>query len=155
MQNNTRKALRKDIPAIKKILNTIELFPAEMLENMISDYLNNSESEELWFVFEENNQAIGFGYCAPEKLTNGTFNLYAIGVQGDIQSKGIGSKMMSYLEKELADNGARVLIVETSSTEDFKLTRRFYEKLDYTKEAVIRDFWDEGDDKVIFRKKIN
>jgi ribosomal protein S18 acetylase RimI-like enzyme len=63
--------------------------------------------------------------------------------------------MMQYLEDELKKEGHRVLIVETSGTADFELTRRFYEKLDYSKEAVIRDFWSEGDDKIIYWKKLS
>ncbi|MBK6785246.1 MAG: hypothetical protein IPG79_16975 [Saprospiraceae bacterium] len=47
------------------------------------------------------------------------------------------------------------MIVDTSGTDDFRLTRNFYEKLGYNKEAVIRDFWKEGDDKVIYWKKLN
>ncbi|MEL6842860.1 MAG: GNAT family N-acetyltransferase, partial [Bacteroidota bacterium] len=71
------------------------------------------------------------------------------------QGKGIGSKMMAFLENHLRSQGKRILIVETSGTEDFELTRKFYLKLGYQQEAVIRDFWEEGDDKVIFWKKLN
>ena len=98
---------------------------------------------------------ISIGFCAPEKLTEGTYNLYAIGVRSDIQSKGTGSRMMAFIENHLKANGHRILIVDTSGTKDFELTRKFYEKLGYNKEAVIRDFWKEGDDKVIFWKKLN
>lgn len=150
-----RKVRKNDIQYLKDVLNSIELFPSEMLEDLISDFFNNPETEEIWFTATENQIPISIGYCAPEKLTEGTFNLYAIGVKRDIQGKGIGRTMMKYLEEELKKKGHRILIVETSGTADFKLTRAFYENLDYSKEAVIRDFWKEGDDKVIYRKKIN
>ena len=55
----------------------------------------------------------------------------------------------------LQQQGARILIVDTSGADNFQLTRQFYENLNYTKEAVIRDFWEEGDDKVVFWKKLN
>ena len=47
------------------------------------------------------------------------------------------------------------MIVETSGADEFRLTRKFYENLNYHKEATIRDFWSEGDDKVIYWKKLN
>ena len=143
-----------DIPALKQVLDTIELFPSEMLDDLIADYLNNPASEEIWFTETDNENPISIGYCAPEKLTEGTYNLYAIGVRSDIQSKGTGSRMMNFIENHLKENGQRILIVDTSGTDEFKLTRAFYEKLDYRKEAVIRDFWNEGDDKVIYWKKL-
>ena len=154
MNLSIRKVLKEDLNHLKKVLDSIELFPSEILEDMISDYFNNPDTQDIWFTAIENNIPISIGYCAPEKLTEGTFNLYAIGVKKDIQGNGIGGKMMAYLEKYLQEKGNRILIVETSGTDDFQLTRKFYENLNYTKEAILRDFWSDGDDKVIYWKKI-
>jgi len=144
----------QDIPALKLVLNSIKLFPSEMLDDMISDYLINPESEDIWFTATENNIPISVGFCAPEKLTAGTYNLYAIGVKSDIHSKGIGSQMMNFIENYLRNRNHRLLVVDTSGKDEFKLTREFYQKLNYTQEAVIHDFWDEGDDKIVFCKKL-
>lgn len=155
MEINIRGIQKADLPALKEVLNSIELFPAEMLEDMSADYLNNPQSEDIWFTALTDDKPIALAYCAPEKLTEGTYNLYAIGVKSDLQSNGIGAKMMSYLEDLLITNGQRLLIVDTSGTTDFSKTRKFYEDLNYEKEAVIRDFWAEGDDKVTYRKKLS
>ncbi len=153
--NQIRSITQSDLPDLKKVLDSIELFPSEMLDEMISDNFNNAETEEIWFTATENDTPIAIGFCAPEQLTEGTYNLYAIGVKSDMQGKGIGSEMMTYLENLLREKGHRILIVDTSGTEAFAMTRRFYEKLNYHQEAVIRDFWKEGDDKVTFWKKLN
>jgi ribosomal protein S18 acetylase RimI-like enzyme len=152
--NEIRKVVRPDTEGLKNVLNTIELFPSEMLDDMILDYFDNPQSEEVWFTSIQDKKPISIGYCAPEKLTDGTYNLYAIGVQNDLQGKGIGKKMMTFIEDYLKNRGCRVLIVETSSMPEFESTREFYGKIGYSKEAVIRDFWKEGDDKVIFWKKL-
>ena len=153
--NEVRSVVKSDLPALKEVLDTIDLFPSDMLADMIADYFDNPDSEDLWFTTTENGKPMAIGYCAPEKLTDGTYNLYAIGVRGDIQGKGIGRKMMRYIEHQLTVKGQRILIVETSGKDEFEKTRTFYENLDYTKEAVIRDFWEEGDDKVVYWKKLN
>lgn len=144
-----------DISDLKEVLASIDLFPPEILDEMISDYLNNPHSKDIWFTSVENGVPISIGYCAPEKLTEGTFNLYAIGVRNDFQARGIGSRMMAFIENHLRKMGQRIIIVDTSGTDDFKLTRMFYEKLGYTQEAVIRDFWSEGDNKVVYWKRLN
>jgi len=151
---NIRAAKAEDIPAIKEVLDTIELFPSEYLEDMMSDYLNNPETEDIWFTATEDDKPISLAYCAPEKFTEGTFNLYAIGVKKDCQGKGLGGKMMDYLEQELKSAGQRVLIVETSSSPDLALTREFYPKQGYKQVAVLPDFWKEGEDKVVYCKKL-
>jgi len=152
--NNIRKVVKDDIKGLKEVLNSIDLFPAEMLDDMIADYFENTETGDIWFTAIQDEKPVAIGYCVSEKLTEGTYNLYAIGIRSDLQGKGIGGAMMNYIEEELKSQGQRILIVETSGTEDFRLTRKFYENLNYTKEAVIRDFWSEGDDKVIFWKKL-
>lgn len=144
-----------DISALKGVLDTIDLFPSELLEDMMSDYLENPESTDIWFTELAGDVPISIGYCAPEKLTDGTFNLYALGVKSDIQAKGTGERMMNFIETYLKTRGSRVLIVDTSGTDAFASSRAFYEKLGYHKEAVIRDFWEDGDDKVVYWKKLN
>ncbi len=153
--NKIRLIKKSDIPELKNILETIDLFPSELLDDMISDYLNQPESGDIWFTETESNKPISIAYCAPEKLTAGTYNLYAIGVRNDIQSAGTGSRMMSFIENHLQELGKRILIIDTSGTENYRSTREFYEKLGYTKEAVIRDFWEDGDDKVIYWKRLS
>ncbi|MEM9835405.1 MAG: N-acetyltransferase [Bacteroidota bacterium] len=154
MPTTIRPIVKEDMDALKNVLGTIELFPPEMLDNMTADYFNQPDSQDIWFAAVQENKPVALAFCAPEKLTEGTFNLYAIGVERAQQSKGIGQQMMHYLEERLRNEGQRILIVETSGTADFGSTRNFYEKLGYTKEATIRDFWAEGDDKVIYWKKL-
>ena len=68
--------------------------------------------------------------------------------------EGVKESYRRYLENQLREAGHRVLIVETSTDPDFELTREFYLKCGYVQEAVIRDFWKEGEGKVIFWKKL-
>jgi len=149
-----RKVIKSDLADLKEVLNTIELFPAEMLEDMISNYFNHPETADIWFTATQDEKPIAIGFCAPEKMTEGTYNLYAIGIKKDLQGQGIGGAMMTYIEDDLKSKGHRILLVETSGSADFELTRAFYLKKGYTKEATIRDFWQAGEDKVIFWKKL-
>ena len=154
MSELIRKVKKEDIPALKAVLDSSELFPSTLLDDMISDYLTNEATTDIWFTTVCQGSPVSIGYCAPETLTDGTYNLYAIAVRKDYQGKGLGKKMMAYIEHLLREQGQRLLIVETSGTADFALTREFYIKCDYIQQAVIPEFYAEGDDKVVFWKKL-
>jgi ribosomal protein S18 acetylase RimI-like enzyme len=99
-----KKASIKDIHGIKEVLDSSQLFPSEYLDDMMAEFLTNAETDDIWFVAEENNDTVGFGYCVPEKLTNGTYNLLAIAVKSDLQGKGIGKQMMYFIETLLEES---------------------------------------------------
>ncbi|GGG06740.1 GNAT family N-acetyltransferase [Dokdonia pacifica] len=154
MHTEIRTIKKEDLHDLKVVLDSSELFPSELLEDMIYDYFNNPSSTDIWFTTLYNDTPIAIGYCAPERLTEGTYNLYAIAVHKEHQGKGIGKKMMRYIENLLQNQGHRILIVETSGKPDFKLTRSFYDQCNYIQQAIIPEFYDKDDDKVIFWKKL-
>ena len=149
-----RKVAKEDLEGLKTVIKSSGLFPPEYLEEMSSDYFENPETEDIWLTAVEGEKRLAIAYCAPEKFTEGTYNLYAIGVLQESQGQGIGGKVMAYLENYLRNGQGRLLIVETSGSEQFNLTRKFYANLGYNHEATIREFWQEGEDKVIFWKKL-
>ena len=148
-----RPAEIRDIPAIKSIADATGLFPSDMVDDMIAGYFDGSK-RDIWFVCGPESDAVAFGFCEPERMTDGTWNLLAIGVHPDSQGAGIGTAMLGYLEHRLADQGERVLLVETMGIPDFERTRSFYRKIGYTEEARIREFYEAGADKIVYWKHL-
>jgi ribosomal protein S18 acetylase RimI-like enzyme len=148
-----RPAEKRDVPDIKAIADATGLFPSEMLGDMISGYFDGSKTD-IWFVYVLGDHPVSFGFCEPERMTQGTWNLLAIGVQPDHQGTGIGAAMMAYLEGRLAEQGQRVLIVETMGTPELARARAFYRKNGYAEEARIREFYEAGADKVVYWKHL-
>ncbi|CAH1001498.1 hypothetical protein LEM8419_02401 [Neolewinella maritima] len=87
-------------------------------------------------------------------MTEGTYNIYLIAVHPSMQGRGIGSRLMTYVENALRQTGQRILLVETSGLAVFARTRSLSHKLAYTEEARIREFYAAGEDKVVFWKKL-
>ena len=150
---NVRLADHKDVGAIRVIAELTELFPPEMLDGMMHDYLLQ-KSRDIWFVGALTDEVIAFGYCEPERMTSGTWNLLAIGVLPSRQGQGFGAQMMNYLEALLTASGERVLLVETMGTPELAATRAFYRKVGYEEQARVREFYEAGADKVIFWKHL-
>ena len=148
-----RPVAAQDGPQIARIVAATGLFPEEMLPEMIAGYLDGSK-RDIWFVCCSGEELVAFGFCEPERMTEGTWNLLAIAVQPARQGEGIGGAMLRDLEERLAKQGERILLVETMGTPEFEATRAFYRKNGFTEEARIREFYEAGADKVVFWKHL-
>ena len=139
------------------LAESIGLFqPQELKEfgSMISEHLEGEDTDHCWLVDDE--QAIlGAAYYAPEPFSERVWNLYFMGVNPSHQGQGRGSNLLKAVEQRLTEQGERLLLIETSGVGSFEATRAFYRKNGYDEEARIRDFYQPGDDKVIFRKVLN
>ncbi len=149
--SHIRAVTSEDLPALKVVIDANDLFPSDMLDEMISDYLTNKDSNDYWFTYDDG-QPVAIGYCAPERMTHRTWNLYLIAVHPDYQKSGRGASMLRHIEQRLAELGERILLVETSGLQSFEGTREFYLKCGYNQEARIREFYQAGEDKIVFRK---
>lgn len=99
-------------------------------------------------------EVVGFAYYAPTPMTDRTWHLYWIFVRKDGQAKGLGTELLRHAEDDAARAGGRLFLIETSSLPSYEPTRRFYLKHGYEPAAAVRDFYADGDDQVIFRKRL-
>lgn len=104
--------------------------------------------------YEEGGRILGFAYFAPAAMTDRTWYLYWIAVSKQTQARGIGGKLLEFVEKEIRRQQGRILLIETSSLEHYDLTRRFYAKHHYDEVARLPDFYADGDHMVVFRKRL-
>lgn len=99
-------------------------------------------------------QLVGYACFGATPATEHTFDLYWIAVHPVAQRSGAGGALMSEVERRLQQRRARLLVVETSSRDDYAPTRRFYQKRGYEQAAQLRDFYARGDDRVVLTKHL-
>jgi ribosomal protein S18 acetylase RimI-like enzyme len=96
----------------------------------------------------------GYACYGPTPLTEGVFDLYWIAVDPEAQGHGIGRQLVEYVESDICSRGGRMLLIETSSRDEYAATIAFYERTNYDLAARIRNFYRVGDDKLIFLKEL-
>ncbi len=99
-------------------------------------------------------QLIGYACWGPTPGTEATYDLYWIVVDRERQRTGIGSQLLGAVEQRLTTHDARLIVVETSSRDDYQPTRAFYEARGYTRAATIPGYYAPGDDLVVFTKDL-
>jgi ribosomal protein S18 acetylase RimI-like enzyme len=90
----------------------------------------------------------------PTPCTLGTYDLYWMAVDPTLHGAGIGSALLTAMERRLA-SVARLVIVETAGRADYAPTRAFYEARGYRAVSRIPDFYAPGDDQVVYVKYLS
>ena len=102
----------------------------------------------------ENDQLVGYVCFGATPSTDRTYDLYWIAVHPEAQRLGVGAALMFEVERQLWQRKARLVVIETSSRDDYAPTRRFYHKRGYQETARLRDFYAPGDDRVVLTKRV-
>ena len=132
------------------VFKPIEL---DALREVLGDYHAGADGH-LGVTFESGGRPVGFAYFAPTAMTDNTWHLYWIFVDKTTQARGTGAKLMAHVEAAIAAAGGRLLVIETSGLPSYDLTRKFYRKLGYGEAGTVKDFYADGDDQVIYRKRL-
>jgi GNAT superfamily N-acetyltransferase len=154
-----RPTIPADTSALVDLARDTGVFkPMEIvaLKEVLDDYheYNRDEGHQA-VTYEQDGQPIGFAYYAAAQMADRTWYLYWIAVSKKIQAKGIGGALLKHVEEDIRwSKKGRILLIETSSLPHYDLTRRFYKKCNYDQVAVLPDYYADGDDMVIFRKRM-
>lgn len=150
-----RTTIRSDEAAVLNMLQTSGQFDEHGLDHVkktLEAYFDGDDAA-LWFTADDGGP-VGIAYCAPEPMTNGTWNLLLLWIRRDREGHGHGLELINCIEHKLAELSARKLIVETSGLAEFQKARAFYSRAGFLKEATIKSFFDVGDDKVVYTKTV-
>jgi len=103
--------------------------------------------------FSREGQLIGYVCYGATPGTDRVYDLYWIATHPDFQGSGAGTRLMDEVERRLREREARLLVIETSSRDEYAGTRHFYEIRGYGRAASIADFYAPGDHRVIYAKR--
>jgi ribosomal protein S18 acetylase RimI-like enzyme len=96
----------------------------------------------------------GFACYGHISLTAAAYDLYWLGVDSQQHGRGIGGKLLAEVERDVASEGGRLVVAETSGTAAYTAARNFYIKQGYYEAGRIDDFYAAGDAKVIYVKRV-
>ncbi len=151
-----RKLTKEDRPALESMLKDTVEFQKEEKEvalELIDEALLNEEHDYYTiFVYEKDEDILGYYCIGRRSLTDGVFDLYWIVVDSDSQNMGIGKELLEHAEEFVENQKGRWLLIETSSQEKYLKTRNFYLRNYFTQVAEIKDFYSVGDNLVIYGK---
>jgi len=151
-----KNVMLSDVASVKRIIHSTGFFSedeVEMAGELVETYLAQGKKSGYRFLFlEEEDRIIGFACYGEISCTRHRYDLYWIAVDPEEQGKGLGRKILEEVESEIKGLGGQKVYIETSSRRQYLPTRQFYRARGYQEEAQLRDFYNWGDNKVIFSK---
>jgi ribosomal protein S18 acetylase RimI-like enzyme len=148
----------RDIQRVLEIVESTGFFydhEVEIAVELISERLAHGESTGYYFIFAEVDGVIAAYSCfGPIPMSKTSFDLYWIVTHNDFRGKGIGKKLLEETCNLCRSMGGKILIAETSGQDHYLPTRAFYDSNKFLLEARLKDFYDSGDDKLFYTKRI-
>ena len=151
--------LSSDIENIRRIVRSTDFFSRQersIAVELAEERLTKGISSGYHFLFAEGEgTVIGYTCFGPIPGTKDSYDLYWIAVRNDHRGFGLGKAIIGKTEQKIGALGGKNIYVETSSRHQYKPTQAFYSKCGYKKEAVLKDFYSLGDDKIIYVKTLS
>lgn len=124
-------------------------------EELLTSFLEQSLTSgyHVWIALEKG-KSVRRGYVCfgPTPLTEGTWDIYWIVVDSACRGAGIGTALLRHAEQEIQKAGGRMILIETSSKDEYRSTHRFYAGMGYRRIGFIPDFYTPGDGKITLQK---
>ncbi len=149
--------VEQDVTRIREIVESSGFFydfETDVAVELVEERLAEGESSGYRFVFAEvNDVTVAYSCFGHVEMTKSCFDLYWIATHHDFRGKGIGKELLEETSRQAKKRGCTMMIAETSGREKYAPTRAFYDSAGYALEATIRDYYDKGDDKLIYIKR--
>ena len=125
----------------------IELIDDAIAKQAASDYIVE--------ILEDDSGRVQAYVCfGKTPLTESTFDFYWMVIDSQYQRRGMGFLLFQHVEERVRTLGGKLLMCETSSLDGYERVIRLYEKLGYSFVARIKNFYRDGDDKLIYMKEL-
>jgi ribosomal protein S18 acetylase RimI-like enzyme len=147
-----------DCASVRTIIESSGFFSAaevDIAEELVVERLQRGEASGYLFIFAEQDGRVGGYICYGEiPCTIGSYDLYWIAVHDRRRRSGIGRLLIERMEADLRERRGRLVFLDTSGRDQYAPTWRFYESTGFSLIARIPDFYNTGDDKLIFGKRL-
>jgi GNAT superfamily N-acetyltransferase len=152
------EVMPSDPSAVEEIVMSSGFFRPDEVPvavELVAEGLEKGRESGYDFVFVEvDGRTVAYACFGLIPCTLFSYDLYWIATHEDYRGQGIGKILLREVEKAVAAAGGKSIYVETSYLPKYEPTRAFYLKNNYIEKARFEDFYDDGDDKVVYVKKL-
>jgi ribosomal protein S18 acetylase RimI-like enzyme len=142
-----------DPAAIEALVTATGVFSAEEIRTaaeLAETTLDGSETYR-WLIAEQDGGVVGYTCFDRVPLSKVSFDLYWIAVLPERRGTGLALELMQRTASFIKSKRGTQVFAETSSLAAYAPARAFYRKAGFEEAARFPDFYEAGDDKVVYR----
>lgn len=152
------EVITSDLIAVEKIVSSSGFFRPDEVPvavDLVTERLEKGAESGYEFVIADvDGLTAAYACFGLIPCTLYSYDLYWIATHEDYRGQGLGKIVLREVEKAITALGGKTIYVETSSLPNYEPTRAFYLKNNYIEKTRFEDFYNDGDDKVIYIKKL-
>jgi GNAT superfamily N-acetyltransferase len=152
-------SLPTDLPAILEAARSVGVFTAEevaTVDELFQGYLRDAQASGYNFLScKDGDEVLGFACWGPTALSKGATDLYWICTAQNAQSRGVAAALFQTVAAAAASIGRWLIVIWTSSREEYAPARNFYLRMGCVLQTRIIDFYDHGEDLCVFVRRLN
>jgi len=154
-----RPLVQEDRSRIRRLVSQRGTFTTQEIKvamELVDDALRHGEKSDYRILCALEGPRVLAGYICFGliPMTENCYDLYWLVVDKKYARQGVGGKLLQEMEKLVAGKRGRHIYVETSSTPGYEAARAFYVKHGYRPVCRLKDFYRQGDHKMIFMKEV-
>lgn len=148
----------EDRPAILAAARSVGVFNAEEVETvneLFDGYVRDPQASGYNFLScKDGEELLGFACWGPTALSHGATDLYWICTAQNAHGRGVASALFRAVEDAVRQLGRWLIVIWTSSREEYAPARQFYLRLGCVLQTQITDFYDHGEDLCVFVRRV-
>jgi ribosomal protein S18 acetylase RimI-like enzyme len=154
-----RLLARKDKAGLLSLLIKTKAFTSREIDvamELIDIVFKDKKQRDytVYCALNDQDKLLGYICYGPSPMTEGTFDLYWIAVDPEVQSQGVGSSLIGFLEERVGEMKGRMILAETASIGQYEKTLKFYVRRGFTEVARVPDYYYPGNDRITFCKRL-
>jgi ribosomal protein S18 acetylase RimI-like enzyme len=145
----------EDRSAIGEVARNSGVFSAEeeaSVFELFDAHLQSADSGYDWLSARIAGRVAGFACYGPTPFARGAYDLYWICTDRTHHVRGIGRSLFCAMESHIQKQSGRLLMIWTSGGAKYLPAVKFYERMGCESSARIRDYYQLGEDLLVFVK---
>lgn len=158
--NYRTKVTPEDCQLVRQIVESTHFFydsEVDIAVELVQENLDKGEQVSGYsfiFAMDDTGETIGYSCYGEIPGTEKRYDLYWIAVENRYRGTGIGKQLLIQTEEAIRNNEGKIIYIETSTLEKYLPTRKFYVKNGYKEDAILEDYYKDGDGKLLLSKRL-